>query len=91
MTTILAVVAQVAADNAGVLLTYGPLGVMCAWLMWRSERVFTELRDLAHRIDGLTKALLVDMANRDTCGLQTKQYAQDAIAKIDARSQRDGT
>lgn len=81
-----AVVAQVAADNAGVLLTYGPLGAMCAWLMFRAEKVFTEIRDLAHRIDGLTKALLVDMTNRDTCGAQTKLYAREAIAKIDARA-----
>lgn len=90
MSTVLAVIAQVAADNTSVLLTYGPLGVMTAWLMWRSEKVFTEIRDLAHRIDSLTKALLVDMANRDTCGAQTKAYAKEAIAKIDARSQKEG-
>ena len=88
MHIVLAVIAQAAADNASVLLTYGPLGVMTAWLMWRSEKVFTEIRDLAHRIDGLTKALLVDMSNRDTCGVQTKAYAKEAIAKIDARNQK---
>ena len=78
-----------AAEAAPVLLSYGPLGIMCAWFMLRSEKLFTEIRDLAHRIDGLTKALLVDMANRDSCGLQTKAYAKEAIAKIDARAAKD--
>lgn len=78
-----------AADGSGILLTYGPLGAICVWFMWRAERVFTEIRDLGHRIDGLTKALLVDMANRDSCGLQTKAYAKEAIAKIDARAAKD--
>ena len=88
MNTIAQLAAQIA-DSPGVLLTYGPLGAICVWFMWRAERVFTEIRDLGHRIDGLTKALLVDMANRDTCGFQTKQYAKDAIAKIDARAAKD--
>ena len=78
-----------AAEAAPVLLSYGPLGIMCAWFMWRAERVFTEIRDLAHRIDGLTKALLIDMANRETCGVQTKAYAKEAIAKIDARAAKE--
>ncbi len=89
MSIVAAIVAQAATDNAPLLLSYGPLGIMCAWLMYKGEKVFTEIRDLAHRIDGLTKALLVDMANRDTCGIQTKRYAQDAIARIDARAEKD--
>lgn len=83
-------VSQIAQDNSMVLVTYGPLGIITAWFMWRAERVFIEIRALAHRIDGLTKALLVDMANRETTGVQTKIYARDAIAKIDARSVKEG-
>jgi hypothetical protein len=87
--------AQVA-ENHSALLTYGPLGCFCAWLMWRAERVeakITEkvgdkISDLAHRIDGLTRAMLVDMAERETTGRNTKQYARDAIAKIDAREKK---
>lgn len=81
----LAILAQTVIENSSMLLTYGPLGAMCVWFMLRAEKVFTEIRDLAHRIDGLTKALLIDMTNRDTCGVQTKEYAREAIAKIDAR------
>ena len=82
---ILSILAQLAQDNAPSLLTYGPLGVICAWFMLRGEKVVAEIRFLAHRIDGLTKALLVDMTERDTCGLNTKRYAREEIAKIEAR------
>ena len=73
------------AQEAPALYTYGPMGIVLAWFMWRGEKVVTELRSLAHRIDGLTKALLVDMADRESCGIQTKKYAREEIAKIDAR------
>jgi len=86
-------IAQIATENAGPLLVYGPLGIVCAWLMWKIERMETKmtdalgakLGDLAHRIDGLTKALLVDMVNREDTGIATKRYATEAIARIDAR------
>lgn len=74
-------------DLAPALLQYGPLGAMCLWFMFRCERLFGEISSLGHRIDGLTKALLVDMANRESCGIQTKVYAKEAIAKIDARTE----
>ncbi len=76
------------ADNASPLLTYGPLGAICAWFMFRGEKVAAKIGDLAHRIDGLTKALLVDMVNRENVGVKTKQYAVDTIAKIDARNSK---
>lgn len=88
--------AQVATENQA-LYSYGALGIICAWLMWRDEKRAkdlreadgersTEMRSLAHRIDGLTKALLVDITERESCGLHTKRYAKEEIAKIDARS-----
>jgi hypothetical protein len=90
----MSLISQIAAEQAaGPLLIYGPLGIVCAWLMWKIERMETKmtdalgtkLGDLAHRIDGLTKALLVDMVNREDTGIATKKYANEAISKIDAR------
>jgi len=79
-------IAQTLADNSSALFAYGPLGIVCAWLMFRMERVFTDLRDLSHRIDGLTRAMLVDMTERESAGPKAKEYAREAIAKIDARN-----
>lgn len=90
-----ALIAQVATEMPA-LYTYGPLGIFCGYFMWRDERrsseskvrderASTDNRTLAHRIDGLTKALLVDMTERDSSGIHTKKYARDEIAKIDAR------
>jgi len=77
--------AQIVSENSSALLTYGPMGVILAWFMWRSERMTDKLADLAHRIDGLTKALLVDMVERESSGDATKRFARDAISRIDAR------
>lgn len=76
--------AQTAAESP-ILLGYGPLGVVCLWLMYRDERRGNESRAVGHRIDGLTKALLVDMTERESCGVNTKRYAREEIAKIEAR------
>lgn len=76
---------QVAAENGSVLLTYGPMGVVLAWFMWRGEKLGGEIRSLAHRIDGLTRAMLMDMISRDNVGPATKAQAKAEIAKISAR------
>lgn len=80
--------AQVSAEQGGVLLTYGPMGVVLAWFMWRGEKLSGEIRSLAHRIDGLTRALLMDLVNRDSAGPATKAAAQAEITKIEARLPR---
>jgi hypothetical protein len=86
----LAILAQLQ-DSAPALYTYGPMGVILAWFMWRGEKLSTEVRSLAHRIDGLTRALLVDMMNRETTGPTARRYAAEAIAQIEARqNKRDG-
>jgi hypothetical protein len=72
-----------------MLFAYGPMGIVLAWFMWRAERGFAKIADLAHRIDGLTKALLVDMVERDNAGLHVREYAAETIAKIDARNKKD--
>lgn len=84
ITLFFAQVAQVVSDSPA-LYSYGPLGIMCAWLMWRDERRGNESRTVAHRIDGLSRVLLVDMTERDTCGQNTKRFAREEIAKIEAR------
>lgn len=75
-------------QNATALYTYGPMGIILGWFMWRGEKLAGEVRGLAHRIDGLTRALLVDMLNRENSGPATRRYAEEALAKINARLDR---
>jgi hypothetical protein len=94
MTVVTQFIAQIINENANALLTYGPLGIVCGWLMWKIERMenklceglSSKLGDLSHRIEGLTRTMLVDMAERESAGERTKEYARDTIAQIDARS-----
>lgn len=80
------IIAQVASvDPGSLLLTYGPMGAILAWFMLRGEKLVGEIRGLSHRIDGLTRALLMDLVNRDSTGPQTKAAARAEIAKIEAR------
>lgn len=85
--SILAQVAQVAAEHQA-LYTYGPLGIICGWLMWRDEKRAADNRSLAHQIGTLTKALLVDMLERDSCSDHTRRYAQEEIARLEERSRK---
>jgi len=81
-----AFLSQIAAEpGAGVLLTYGPMGVLLLWFMYRDGKIVPEIRSLSHRIDGLTRALLMDMVNRDSTGPATRAAAQAEIAKIEER------
>lgn len=75
----------VAVDPGSILLTYGPMGIVLGWFMLRGEKLVVEIRSLSHRIDGLSKALLMDLMSRDSVGIQTKAQARAEIAKIDAR------
>lgn len=68
-----------------VMVNFGPLGVVLAWFMFRGEKVITEIRSLSHRIDGLTKAMLVDVLSREGTGHTARQMAQEMMAKIEAR------
>lgn len=96
---ILALLAQVAEANPA-LFTYGPLGIITAWMMWRDEKRAIQMRevesrqfeyqaDVMHRIDGLAKAFLVKMVKEEPKGSTVHEYAATAIAKIDAREARD--
>lgn len=76
--------AQVAVHE-DLLFAYGPMGIILAWFMFRAEKVAAKIGDLAHRIDGLTKALLIDMVERESSP-KVREYARETIAKIDARN-----
>jgi len=79
--------AQVASDLQPVA-QYGLLGTVLAWLMYQTKDIPKDIKSLANRVDGLTRALLVDMAERESCGLNVKRYAREEIAKIDARTNK---
>lgn len=78
-------IAQAMPENFGLLLNYGPLGIVLMWFMLRFEKLVVEIRSLSHRLDGLTKALLMDLVSRDSTGPATRAQAQQEIAKIEAR------
>ena len=52
------------------------------------QNVMSELKSVSHRTDGLTRAMLMDLVNRDSIGPLTRAKAQEEIAKIDARMPR---
>ncbi len=77
-------ISQVAADYQP-FAQFGLNGIMLGFFMYLMKDMPKDIRTLAHRVDGLTRALLVDMAERDSCGTHTKRYAREEIAKIDSR------
>lgn len=86
---VLAEIAQVvdsALPGASIIISYGPMGVILCWFMLRGEKLVLEIRSLSHRLDGLTKALLVDMIDRESSGEHVKNYAREAIVQIDERN-----
>lgn len=75
---------------------FGLLGVVLGWFMFKFDRttretareIVQEIRTLAHRIDGMTRAMLVDVISRDNCGPHAKQEAQKMLANIESRNGR---
>jgi hypothetical protein len=53
--------------------------------MYHGSKLPAEIRSLAHRIDGLTKAMLMDMVTRDNLGPNAREICHKEIAKITAR------
>lgn len=87
--------AQLYEQNPG-LYVFGPLGIVCSFFMLASVKLYYaskeesaalrgEIRGLAHCIDGLQRALLAELVERETVGVATKSYALRQIARIDAR------
>lgn len=66
------------------------MGIIICWFMFRGEAVLKEIRSLSNRIDGLTKAMLVDVLSRDNSGAhtQTRSIAQEMLSKIQARDDK---
>lgn len=72
-----------------LLVAYGPMGIVLAWFLIRFERLPKAFATLSHRIDGLTRAMLLDVASRENCGNGSKRIANEMLAKIEARSERE--
>lgn len=78
--------AQIAADNP--LASFGLAGIVIAWLFWFFDKLRNEIKLLAHRIDGLTRAMLIDLVSRDGIGIHAKAMAQQELEKIEARAKK---
>lgn len=72
--------------EANPLASMGIAGVVIGWMMWFFEKLRQEIKGLAHRIDGLTRAMLMDLISRDSVGPHAKQQARAALSQIEARS-----
>lgn len=90
-------VAEITTEHPA-LYTYGPLGVFCSWLMWRDGKnaearkaedlaYNKEIANLAHRIDGLGKAIWAGLIESNSG--QTARLARDELAKFDSRVSKD--
>lgn len=97
-----AILAQTSTElnPTALLVGYGPLGVFCVWFMFRVEKLITavnqspaefqkSLQTLSHRIDGITRAMLLEVASREGGNVRSKQLANEMLAKIEARSETE--
>lgn len=78
---------QITSDNQ-LLVAYGPLGIICAWFMWRNEKLITEIRTLSHRIDGMTRAMLAETLGRENTTPGARKVAQDMLNRIESRESK---
>lgn len=76
--------AQIDAGAHPVLLTYGPLGVMCGWFMLRGEALIKEVRGYGHKIDGLRLAILAQAATASANNPSLRSMLEQEIARINA-------
>jgi hypothetical protein len=77
-----------ASVEANPLAAYGLSGIVIAWLFWFFDKLRQEIKLLAHRIDGLTRAMLMDLMSRDSTGPHARELARQELDKIEARTQR---
>ena len=73
-------------NPTSAIVIYGPMGAMLAWFMLRVEKLIGRVEVLAALIDGLTKAMLLDVVSREGIGIHTKEVARDMLGEIEARS-----
>lgn len=79
---------EAAANTIPPLTAVGLLGAVLTWFMYQGAKLPAEIRTLAHRIDGLTRAMLADMMERESTGMKAKDYCRNEMAKIDARMRK---
>lgn len=83
--------AEAMPETPSGLVTYGPLGLMCAWLMWRDDRrakeqdrnmktLTGEMAKIAHKFNGLTRALTLNAAMHGDD--QIRMVANEEIARM---------
>lgn len=91
---LMAILAQVAAENPTALYVYGPLGIMVGWFMWQgtrfAENMKTQIGEVVNRIDTLSKAMMLDVLTRDSSGVHAKSQAREIIAEIDSKQAKKG-
>lgn len=86
--TIAALIAQTGSESPLALLTvYGPMGVMLGWFMFRFERWMTKLN---HKIDGLTRAMLITELGRENAAPHARELAKDMLDKIMSQDDSGG-
>lgn len=86
--------AQVAGADVNpmtLLVAYGPMGIMLGWFMWRFETMIKAFRGLSHQIEGMTKAMLVDVMSRPSTTAPIRQAAGDMLADMErVKRERSG-
>ena len=91
-----AIVAQILENHWPIILNYGAIGLICAWLMIRDERkdklmremnkeTATAITGLAHKFNGLTRALIFNAATYAPNGV--KEMAQAELEKMEAKAE----
>lgn len=82
------IIAQAAAGevNAGTaMVVYGPMGIFCGWFMLRVEKLINKVSGLGHRLDGMSKSLMVDVLSRESSGPTARAMAQAILTEISER------
>lgn len=77
------------------LITYGPMGLMLAWLLMRGERkmemIVDRLDRLSHRINGITKAMLMDVVSRENHhNEKARELAQRMLGQMESSEPETG-
>lgn len=75
-------------DESGSKLTvYGPMGIICLWLMYRDEKRSKEgeklresIEKVAHQMKGLNRNLLYQAASHGPAGL--REVAQRELERV---------
>ncbi len=72
-------------NSTTLIVAYGPMGIMLAWFMWRFEAMVKAFRGLSHTIDGMTKAMLVEVMSRPGSTNAARQTASEMLSKMEQK------